>query len=206
MENNEEFISEENEEKNLIQEEYSIPKENLKWYVIHTYSGYENKVKANIEKIIENRNMYDVISEVVVPTDEGFELTKSGEKKSVSKKIFPGYVFLKMIMNDDTWYVVRNTRGVTSFVGPGSKPVPLTEDEVLAMGIENFLNNRLDDEIATDIKEGDIVLIKSGSFTNSSGIVKKVNAKKKTLIVSVNFFGGRETPVELDFNQVQQMA
>lgn len=206
MENNEEFISEENEEKNLIQEEYSIPKENLKWYVIHTYSGYENKVKANIEKIIENRNMYDVISEVVVPTDESFELTKAGEKKSVSKKIFPGYVFLKMIMNDDTWYVVRNTRGVTSFVGPGSKPVPLTEDEVLAMGIENFLNNRLDDEITTDIKEGDIVLIKSGSFTNSSGIVKKVNAKKKTLIVSVNFFGGRETPVELDFNQVQQMA
>ena len=206
MELNEQFISEEDSVQDLIQEEYSAPKEKLKWYVIHTYSGYENKVKANIEKIIENRNMYDVISEVVVPVDESFELTKTGDKKSVSKKIFPGYVFLKMIMNDDTWYVVRNTRGVTSFVGPGSKPVPLTEDEVLAMGIENYLENRGEGEIDIDIKEGDIVLIKSGSFTNSSGIVKKVNLKKRTVIVNVNFFGGRETPVELDFNQVQQMA
>lgn len=205
MLNNEEFISEEliaedvTNELDLNQEETSVPKEKLKWYVIHTYSGYENKVKANIEKIIENRNMYDVISEVVVPVSETIEITKSGQKKSVPKKVFPGYVFLKMIMNDETWYVVRNTRGVTSFVGPGSKPVALTDDEVLTMGIENFLET-------CDIREGDVVLIKEGAFAKSTGVVKEVNVNKRTIIVNVSFFGGRETPVELDFHQVQQMA
>ncbi|WP_317368531.1 transcription termination/antitermination protein NusG [uncultured Tyzzerella sp.] len=186
---------------NLLEEEFAsktAPKENPKWYVIHTYSGYENNVKANIEKIIENRQMYDVITEVVVPIQKGYELTKSGKKKEIQRKIFPGYVFLKMIMNDDTWYVVRNTRGVTSFVGPGSKPVPLTEDEVMSMGIETFINT-------CDIEIGDVVLIKEGPFAKSSGVVKEVNISKKVVIVNVNFFG-RETPVELGFHQVQQMG
>ena len=187
---------------NMLEEEFSsnktVPTEKPRWYVIHTYSGYENNVKANIEKIIENRNMYDVITEVVVPMQNTYEMTKSGKKKEVQRKIFPGYVFLKMIMNDETWYVVRNTRGVTSFVGPGSKPVALTEDEVISMGIENFLDT-------CDIAIGDLVLIKEGPFAKSSGVVKEVNANRKTVIVNVNFFG-RETPVELDFHQVQQMG
>lgn len=215
MTNNEEFIfnediSNENEdinENNIIEEDFtnasfyentSIPKEKPKWYVIHTYSGYENKVKANIEKIVENRDMYDVISEVIVPIQNVVEVTKSGEKKTVPRKVFPGYVFLKMVMNDETWYVVRNTRGVTSFVGPGSKPVALTEEEVISMGIESFLES-------CDISEGDVVLVKEGPFAKSSGVVKEVNINKRTIIVIVNFFG-RETPVELDFHQVQQMA
>lgn len=172
--------------------------ENPRWYVIHTYSGYENKVKANIEKIIENRNMYDVITDVIVPIQEVMEITKSGQKKLVPRKVFPGYVFVKMIMNDDTWYVVRNTRGVTSFVGPGSKPVALTESEVISMGIESFATT-------CSIAEGDIVLVKEGPFANSSGVVKEVNVKRRTIIVMVNFFG-RETPVELNFEQVQQMS
>lgn len=190
------------EDENLIIEDESnqnLNKEKLKWYVIHTYSGYENKVKANIEKIIENRNMQDFISEVVVPIKETIEITKTGQKKSVPRKVFPGYVFLKMIMNDETWYIVRNTRGVTSFVGPASKPVALTEDEVITMGIESFLET-------CNISIGDIVLIKEGPFAKSTGVVKEVNESKRTIIVNVNFFGGRETPVELDFHQVQQMA
>ena len=186
---------------NLLEEEVTsntTPAEKPRWYVIHTYSGYENNVKASIEKIIENRDMYDVITEVVVPVQISYETTKSGKKKEIQKKIFPGYVFLKMIMNDDTWYVVRNTRGVTSFVGPGSKPVPLTEDEVISMGIEKFIDT-------CDIEIGDLVLIKEGPFAKSNGVVKEVNASRKTVIVNVNFFG-RETPVELDFHQVQQMG
>ena len=186
---------------NLLEEDFSskaAPKEKPRWYVIHTYSGYENNVKASIEKIIENRDMYDVITEVVVPVQTAYETTKSGKQKEIQRKIFPGYVFLKMIMNDDTWYVVRNTRGVTSFVGPGSKPVPLTDDEVISMGIESFLDT-------CDIELGDVVLIKEGPFAKSSGVVKEINSNKKTVIVNVNFFG-RETPVELDFHQIQQMG
>lgn len=203
MINSNDFIEEDNDNlENLIVEDNSSQtnsfKENHKWYVIHTYSGYENNVKANIEKIVDNRNMSDYISEVIVPIQETVELTKSGQKKIVPRKIFPGYVFLKMIMNDETWYVVRNTRGVTSFVGPGSKPVALTEQEVLSMGIESFSET-------CDISNGDIVLIKDGPFAKSTGVVKEVNPNKRTIIVNVNFFG-RETPVELDFTQVQQMA
>ena len=167
------------------------------WYVVHTYSGYENKVKANIDKTIENRHLEDQILEVRVPMQEVVEM-KNGAKKSVSKKMFPGYVLINMVMNDDTWYVVRNTRGVTSFVGPGSKPVPLTDDEVISMGIESFLDT-------CDIELGDVVLIKEGPFAKSSGVVKEINSNKKTVIVNVNFFG-RETPVELDFHQIQQMG
>lgn len=170
--------------------------EKSRWYVVHTYSGYENKVKANIEKIIENRNMQDLIHEVVVPVQDAVEI-KNGQKKVVARKVFPGYVLLKMIMNDDTWYVVRNTRGVTSFVGPGSKPVPLTDEEVLTMGIESLKET-------IDIAEGDSVLVTSGPFEESTGIVKEVNANKRTVVVKLSIFG-RETPVELDFNQVQQI-
>lgn len=199
----EDLVNETNSEenKNILEEEFSsktTSTEKPRWYVIHTYSGYENNVKASIEKIIENRDMYDVITEVVVPVQVDYETTKSGKQKEVQRKIFPGYVFLKMIMNDDTWYVVRNTRGVTSFVGPGSKPVPLTDDEVISMGIESFLDT-------CDIELGDVVLIKEGPFAKSSGVVKEINVSKKTVMVNVNFFG-RETPVELDFHQIQQMG
>lgn len=202
MKDNEDFI-EENQDNLLIDEDdYSNGNSDLKkdhkWYVIHTYSGYENNVKANIEKIVDNRNMSNYISEVIVPIQETVEITKSGQKKVVPRKIFPGYVFLKMIMNDETWYVVRNTRGVTSFVGPGSKPVALTEQEVLTMGIESFSET-------CDISTGDVVLIKEGPFAKSTGVVKEVNLNKRTIVVNVNFFG-RETPVELDFTQVQQMS
>lgn len=171
--------------------------EKIKWYVVHTYSGYENKVKANIEKIVENRNMQDMIHEVIVPVQDAVEI-KNGQKKVVQRKVFPGYVLLKMIMNDDTWYVVRNTRGVTSFVGPGSKPVALTEEEVKNMGIETFTES-------IDIAEGDTVMVTSGPFEESTGIVKEVNINKRTIVVKLSIFG-RETPVELDFSQVQQMA
>lgn len=167
----------------------------LKWYVIHTYSGYENKVKTNIEKLVENSNMGDLIQEVSVPVEDVVEL-KNGKKKVVQRKLFPGYVLVKMVMNDDTWYVVRNTRGVTSFVGPGSKPVALTESEVLAMGLESV------DITDIDINIGDSVTVISGAFADSVGTVKDVNLNKKTVTVSISMFG-RETPMELDFTQVQ---
>ena len=169
----------------------------VRWYVVHTYSGYENKVKANIEKLVENRGMHDLIQEVAVPVEDEHEI-KNGQKKVVQRKTFPGYVLLKMIMNDDTWYVVRNTRGVTSFVGPGSKPVALTDEEVMAMGIESF------SVVDLDIAEGDSVLVTSGPFADSVGVVKEINLGKKTVVVKLSMFG-RETPMELSFNQVQAM-
>lgn len=164
-----------------------------KWYVVHTYSGYENKVKANLEKIIENRNMQDVIDQIVVPIQDVVEI-KNGQKKNVQRKVFPGYVLIKMEMNDETWYVVRNTRGVTSFVGPGSKPVPLTEEEAHNMGIELK-------EIKLDIAEGDAVKVTNGPFEGSVGVIKEINANKKMVTVMLSIFG-RETPVELAFNQI----
>ncbi len=164
------------------------------WYVVHTYSGYENKVKANIEKTIENRKLQDQILEVSVPLQDVIE-TKNGVKKRVQKKMFPGYVLLNMVMNDDTWYVVRNTRGVTGFVGPGSKPVPLTEQEMKNMGITGEALN-------VDFIEGETVTVISGAWVNTQGVIKAVNAAKQTLIISVDMFG-RETPVELGFNEVK---
>ena len=171
--------------------------ENAQWYVIHTYSGYENKVKANIEKIVETRGMQDLIQEVSVPVADTVEI-KNGQKKVVPRKVFPGYVLLKMVMNDDTWFIVRNTRGVTSFVGPASKPIPLTDREIRSMGIETVIET-------VDISVSDSVKIKSGAFEGSMGIVKEVNHGKKTVIVRLSVFG-RETPVELDFMQVERMA
>ncbi|MBQ9518873.1 MAG: transcription termination/antitermination factor NusG, partial [Firmicutes bacterium] len=163
----------------------------------HTYSGYENKVKANIEKLVENIGMQDVIQEVSVPLMDEVEV-KNGKKKLVQHKIFPGYVLVKMVMNDDTWYVVRNTRGVTSFVGPGSKPVPLTEQEVYDMGIETFT---LED---IDFAVGDTVVVKAGPFAESSGIVREVNIGKRSVTVGISVFG-RETPTELAFDEVQPL-
>lgn len=166
------------------------------WYVVHTYSGYENKVKANIDKAIENRHLENEILEVRVPMQEVVEL-KNGVAKQVSKKMFPGYVLIHMIMNDDTWYVVRNTRGVTGFVGPGSKPVPLSEDELEPLG-------NASGGIVIDISEGDEVTVISGAWKDTVGIVKTVNPSKKSLTINVELFG-RETPVELGFGEVQKM-
>ncbi|MDF2821593.1 MAG: NusG antitermination factor [Clostridiales bacterium] len=167
-----------------------------KWFVVHTYSGYENKVKANIEKTIENRKLQDQITEVVVPLQDVAEI-KNGVKKQVSKKMFPGYVLLKMDMNDETWYVVRNTRGVTGFVGPGSKPVPLSEAEIRSMGIRI-------EEVALDIQVGDVVKVVTGAFTGSVGAIKSINQHKHAVTVSLSVFG-RETPVELAFTEVEKM-
>lgn len=167
----------------------------LKWYVIHTYSGYENKVKANLEKIIEHRNLRDFISQVEVPMQEVTEI-KNGQKKTVMRKTFPGYVLVKMIMNDEMWSVVRNTRGVTSFVGPGSKPSPLTDSEL------NISCINIHQDI--DLESGESVKIISGPFENSIGIVSEINQAKSSVIVKLSVFG-RETPVELNFSQIQKI-
>ena len=166
------------------------------WYVVHTYSGYENKVKANIEKTIENRHLEDQILEVRVPLQEVAEL-KNGALKQVQKKMFPGYVLLNMVMNDDTWYVVRNTRGVTGFVGPGSKPVPLTEEEMLPLGIKK-------EEIQVDFAEGDTVVVTGGAWKDTVGVITALNVQKQTATINVELFG-RETPVEISFAEIKQM-
>lgn len=170
--------------------------EEARWYVAHTYSGYENKVKANIEKTIENRHLEDQILEVCVPLQDVVEM-KNGAEKVVQKKLFPGYVLLYMIMNDDTWYVVRNTRGVTGFVGPGSKPVPLTEQEMKDLGIQ-LVSKKVDVNFA----EGDTVQVTAGPWANMDGVVQSVNPQKQTVTISVELFG-RETPVEIGFADVK---
>lgn len=167
------------------------------WYVVHTYSGYENKVKVDIEKTIENRNLQDQILEVSVPMLPVVEV-KNGVEKQADKKMFPGYVLIKMVMNDDTWYVVRNTRGVTGFVGPGSKPVPLTEEEIESMG---FQKQR---EVAVDFELGDLIVVTAGAWKDTVGAIKAINETKKSITISVEMFG-RETPVELNFTEVKKM-
>ena len=167
-----------------------------KWYVVHTYSGYENKVKADLDKTIENRKLQDVILEVAVPMQDVVEL-KNGVKKVTQKKMFPGYVIIHMVMNDDTWYVVRNTRGVTGFVGPGSKPVPLDDAEIDRMGIHNT-------EVTMDFKVGDAVTVISGVWEGTAGVIKSINDSKQTVTIHVDMFG-RETPVELAFAEVKRM-
>lgn len=183
------------EEINKAEEMKDVSAE-ARWYVVHTYSGYENKVKANIEKTVENRGMQDQIFEISVPMQDEIEM-KEGQKKTVQRKVFPGYVLLNMIMNDETWYVVRNTRGVTSFVRPGSKPVPLTDAEVRAMGIGGQVEN-------LDVEVGESVRVVTGPFADSVGQIQEINANKKTLVVSLSIFG-RETPVELDFAQIDKL-
>ena len=166
------------------------------WYVVHTYSGYENKVKANIEKTIENRHLEDQILEVRVPLEEVVEV-KNGVSKAVQKKMFPGYVLLNMVMNDDTWYVVRNTRGVTGFVGPGSKPVPLTEEEMKPLGIKN-------DNVVVDFEIGDTVNVIGGIWKDTVGVIQSINEAKQSVTINVELFG-RETPVEISFTEIQKM-
>ena len=164
-----------------------------RWYVVHTYSGHENKVKANIEKMVENRGMQDLILEIVVPTEDRVEL-KNGQKKIKTKKMFPGYVIIKMIVNNESWYLVRNTQGVTGFVGHGSDPIPLTDEEITRMGIEKVY-------IDLDVKPGDTVRVISGPFESFMGEVLDINKEKQVLTVRVSMFG-RDTPVELEFGQV----
>ena len=166
------------------------------WYVVHTYSGYENKVKANIEKTIENRHLEDQILEVRVPMQDVVEM-KNGARKQVQKKMFPGYVLINMVMNDDTWYVVRNTRGVTGFVGPGSKPVPLTEAEMRPLGIQS-------ENVVVDFKEGDTVTVISGVWADTVGVIQSMNQGKQSVIINVDLFG-RETPVEIGFSEIRKM-
>lgn len=164
------------------------------WYVAHTYSGYENKVKMDIEKTIENRNLQDQIFEVSVPMLNVVE-EKSEGKKTVQKKMFPAYVLINMVMNDDTWYVVRNTRGVTGFVGPGSKPVPLTDEEMASMGLKVDAPN-------VPFSIGDSVVVKSGVWEDTVGIVRQIDHQNKMVTINIDMFG-RETPVEISFNDVE---
>ncbi len=171
-----------------------------KWFIVHTYSGYENKVKSSIEMTVQNRGIEDQILEVAVPLERAVEV-KNGVKKTVDRKMFPGYVLVHMVMNENTWYVVRNTRGVTGFVGPGSKPVPLTEAEVRNIGLDKNPEEKLT-EIELDFKVGDSVTILEGNFENKTGIVKKIDEHKQTVIISVEMFG-RETPVETSFTAVK---
>ena len=167
-----------------------------RWYVAHTYSGYENKVKMDIEKTIENRNLQDQILEVSVPM---LNVTKGTDEdeKIVQQKMFPAYVLIKMIMNDDTWYVVRNTRGVTGFVGPGSKPVPLTEEEMIPLGIQTEI-------IEIDYAEGDSVVVTGGAWKDTTGIIQSINRQKQVVTINVELFG-RETPVEISFAEVKKL-
>lgn len=167
-----------------------------KWYVVHTYSGHENKVKVNIEKIVENRGMQDLILEVVVPTEDRVEI-KNGQRKIKTRKMFPGYVIIKMIVTNESWYLVRNTQGVTGFVGHGSDPIPLSTEEVRRMGIEKIY-------IDLDVKVGDSVKVINGPFESFMGVVEEVNMEKQTLKARISMFG-RDTPVELDFAQVDKI-
>lgn len=164
------------------------------WYVAHTYSGYENKVKMDIEKTIKNRNLQDQIFEVSVPMLNVVE-EKNDEKKTVQKKMFPAYVLINMIMNDDTWYVVRNTRGVTGFVGPGSKPVPLTDEEMASMGLKENAPN-------VPFNIGDLVVVKSGVWEDTTGTVRQIDHQNRMVTINIDMFG-RETPVEISFNDVE---
>ena len=168
-----------------------------KWYVAHTYSGYENKVKADIEKTIENRNMQDVIQEISVPMEEVVEI-KDDKKKTVMRKVFPGYVIIKMIMTDDSWYVVRNCRGVTGFVGPGSKPVPLTDEEIAAIGLEKKT-------VTVGFDVGDNIRVKYGPLEGFVGVITAIVMDKQKIKAKISMFG-RDTDVELEFNQVEELS
>lgn len=168
--------------------------ETAKWYVVHTYSGYENKVASTIQSTVENRKMQDLIQEVKVPTETVTEV-KDNKTRDVERKIFPGYVLLKMVMTDDTWYIVRNTRGCTGFVGPGSKPVPLTEEEVAALGVEVR-------QVEVQYSVGDAVNIIDGPLEGFVGTVEKIDTEKAVVNVVISMFG-RETPVVLELDKVE---
>lgn len=168
--------------------------EEAKWYVVHTYSGYENKVASNLEKAIENQNLGDMIREVRVPTEKVIEI-KDGKEREVERKIFPGYVLVKMVLSDRSWYIVRNVRGCTGFVGPSTKPIPLTEEEVKKLGVEVKT-------VKLSYKVGESVKVIDGPLKNMIGTVTKIDTKNKTVEVTVSMFG-RETPAELELGQIE---
>lgn len=165
-----------------------------KWYVVHTYSAYENTVKATLEKTVETRHLQDLIQAVSIPMETVTEITENGPK-TVERKVFPGYVLVKMVLTDETWYVVKNVRGATGFVGDGNKPIPLTEDEIAQLGIEKR-------EIVVGYGVGDSVKITDGPLTSFIGTVEEVDVEKNKVRVVVSMFG-RETPVELELDQVE---
>ncbi len=167
-----------------------------RWYVVHTYSGYENKVKTDLEKTIKNRELEDFFFDIIVPMEEQIEI-KDGQKKTNLKKVFPGYVLIKMIVTEESWYIVRNTRGVTGFVGSGTDPIPLSSEEIRKMGFENV-------PIKVDYNVDDSVKILGGPLDGYTGIVKEIKKDKNKVVVLVSMFG-RETPVELEFSQVQKL-
>ncbi|MDR2514768.1 MAG: transcription termination/antitermination protein NusG [Christensenellaceae bacterium] len=168
----------------------------LSWYVVHTYSGYENKVMDSLQKMVDNQNLHDIIKEIRVPIEEVVEI-KNGRRHIVPRKVFPGYVLVRMIMNDESWYVVRNTRGVTGFVGPGSRPIPLTDEEVAKMGVDGRK------QVQVNIDVGDQVTILAGTLEGFNGTVQEVDLKEGKIKVGVVFFG-RETSVDLDYDQVNR--
>ncbi len=170
--------------------------EEAKWYVVHTYSGYENKVAQNIEKVVENRKLHDLIPEVRIPMETVTEI-KGGKTDEVEKKLFPSYVLVKMVLTDDSWYIVRNTRGVTGFVGPGSKPVPLSDREVAALGVETAAP-----AVEVNLREGDNVVVNGGSFDGFTGVIESIDLEAKTANVTVSMFG-RETAVTLPLVQIK---
>ena len=173
--------------------------ENARWYVVHTYSGYENAVKTTIEKFVTNRHLEDMIVDIQIPLEKVTEVTDSGATKEVERKVFPGYVLIKMVMTDDTWHLVRNVRGVTGFVGEASnKPIPLSEEEVLALGMEKH-------EIVVMYNVGDRVRINDGPLESFTGVVEEIDAEKNKVSVVVSMFG-RETPVELELDQVEVVS
>ena len=174
--------------------------EEARWYVVHTYSGYENKVKENIEKVVENRNLQEMIPEVKIPMETVTEI-KDNKSSEVEKKLFPSYVLVKMVLTDDTWYIVRNTRGVTGFVGPGSKPVPLTDKEVAALGVESGRTS----SVEVRFREGDNVVVSGGSFDGFTGKVEKIDLEAQSADVTVSMFG-RETTVTIPLTQLNQDA
>ena len=183
----------------LASERYEVRagrSKNLEWYVVHTYSGHENKVKANIEKLVENRGMQNQITQVIVPTEDRVEMTDTGRKVK-TRKIFPGYVIVKMIATNEAWYLVRNVQGVTGFIGEGSEPIPLTDEEIRRLGIEKVV-------MVLNIDVGDHVRIISGPFKGFTGLVEEVHKDKQTLRTKVDMFG-RATPVELEFDQVDKI-
>ena len=169
--------------------------ESAKWYVIHTYSGYENAVKTSIEKFVNGRNMQDLILRMEIPMETVTEVTDSGTMKDVERKVFPGYVLIKMVMTDEAWHLVRNVRGVTGFVGSANKPIPLSEEEVLAMGMEKH-------EIVVRYNVGDHVRILDGPFASFTGVVDEIAPEENRVSVLVNMFN-RKTPVDLELDQVE---
>ncbi len=193
---NEESLSAETPELETPSEEVSNTEKKTHWYVVHTYSGYENKVKANLEKTIENRHLEDQILEVRVPLQDVVEV-KNGNRKTVQRKMFPGYVLVNMDMNDETWYVVRNTRGVTGFVGPGSKPVPLSDSEIKPLGIKT-------ENMSVDFGVGDEIAVVAGVWKDTTGYVQRMDFGKQTATINVDLFG-RETPVEISFAEVRRI-